>query len=183
MQRFWRVARGLWLVFILGPATGPLVVCRADQRKQAESAASLLKLVDDLVRQRPLTVIGVGRTTQRPLRKVDERSNPYFEVFDSSVDQKSIVSMIELRVPASGAPGNGGLAILTIDRKQCVRPQLVRNHLGREPEDLRPSSPSNPQRSYTFTYTMDGGELRFAFDSGRDCLILVVIDRTEGTAK
>lgn len=146
----------------------------------AAPSVQLLKLVDDLARQRPLKVDGVARVTQRTLHKVTERCNSFFDVFESGLDQKSVLSSIELRVPTQAAPSKGGLAVLTIDRKQCVGPEAVRSHVRREPDSVRPSNPSNPERSYTFEYQFDWGQLQFAFDSKADCLILVAIDQIEG---
>ena len=73
--------------------------------------------------------------------------------------------------------------MLAVDKKQCVHPDAIRNRLRREPDSLDPSNPSNPQRSYTFTYRFDWGDLRFGFDAASDCLFRVAIDQIEGAAK
>jgi hypothetical protein len=149
----------------------------------ADPSGQLLRLVDDLVRQRPLTVDSVARITQRTLRRVPERSNSFFSVFESGMEKKPVLSSIELRVPAKSGSKSGGLALLSIDRKQCISPEAVHRHLGRDPDRLSPSNPNDPQRSYTFEYQSGWGDRRFVFDSGSDCLILVAIDQIEGAAR
>jgi hypothetical protein len=179
MKRYRRPVAGLLLWFLTGVSAGPLAACRAERREQAGQAGALLKLVDEISRQRPLTAGWVGRTVNKTLRKTDQASNQHFDVYESGNDPESAISSIELRAPAKASPDNGGLVILTLGRKTCIAPESIRGHFGGAPDDVRISNPDNPQRTYTLIYRMSGAEQRFAFDSRAGCLAYAVIDQIE----
>lgn len=179
MKSYWRPAGDPLLWILAGVSAGPLAARRVEPREQAGPAGAPRKLMNGIIRQRPLTAGWVGRTVNRTLREIDLASTQHFDVYESGNDPESAISSIELRAPAKAAPDNAGLVILRLGRKTCIASESIRGHFGRAPDDVRISNPNHPQRTYTLICRMGSAEQRFSFDSKAGCLAYAVIDQIE----
>lgn len=147
------------------------------------ASAQFLRTADVLAGPSPVTVERVAKATQMTLSKSPGSSKPFFEVYVSQGRGIATLSSVELRIPPANSPNRDGLLLMMVSGGECISATEVRSHYAREPDDMRPSNPSNPQRTYTLTYAFTWGDLRYQFAAKTECLILVAVDQIEGAAR
>ena len=171
MEAEMRAALLLLIVLLLAAAfRGRLFADRSEH-----DPATLFKLIDVLIGQRPFTREAVSRITETTLREAD--SNEYFATFKSVRDAKAPLREVELRLPTAASSKKDGILILSIDTAARITTEAVEKHFG-SPPGLSVPEPAAPYE-VAYTYKKPWGDLSFEFARRTRYLTAVVIDAIE----